>query len=241
MRLKKIAAICKTKKKCLTVSREENENMIEHGTASKGCGAFLPQFRRNGLEIEATFHKDDPDAGGNTKQSLSAERAFKVLQNISEEDAEMLGFDKRWCRPEWLLIKVLPVPPPPVRPTVIQDGALSQDDLTHVLIGIIKCNKQLEKQRAEGQPPHVTEQTARLLQMYVANFFDNGSGGMQQTQRLQMQAIHRNRNKHPHNPHGNSRRILSKSLHGPGPWAQSEFQKNRKDRNDMMSISAEYN
>ena len=183
VRLKKIAAMCKGKKKCLTVTREENENIIEHGAESKGCGAFLPQFRRTGMEIEATFHRDDPDAGGNSKQSLSAERAFKVLQNISEEDAEILGFDKRWCRPEWLLIKVLPVPPPPVRPTVIQDGALSQDDLTHVLVNIIKTNKQLEKQRAEGQPAHVTDQTAKLLQMRVANFFDNGSGGMQETQR----------------------------------------------------------
>ena len=65
--------MCKGKKKCLTVTREENENIIEHGAESKGCGAFLPQFRRTGMEIEATFHRDDPDAGGNSKQSLSAE------------------------------------------------------------------------------------------------------------------------------------------------------------------------
>jgi DNA-directed RNA polymerase II subunit RPB1 len=86
-------------------------------------------------------------------------------------------------RPEWLVIKVMPVPPPQVRPTVLQDGALSQDDLTHVLVNIVKVNRQLESQVARGEPPHVVDQTERLLQMRVANFFSNGASGMQEQQR----------------------------------------------------------
>jgi len=81
------------------------------------------------------------------------------------------------------VIKVVPVPPPQVRPTVLQDGALSQDDLTHVLISIVKTNRQLESQVARGEPPHVVEQIERLLQMRVANFFSNGASGMQEQQR----------------------------------------------------------
>ena len=202
-RLKRMAMLCKGKKQCAFATKEDNEATMEglavgssvpsnpestvDGAAAMhrrtGCGALLPKFRKDGLGVHADFHPDDPEAGANPGQSLSAERAFRVLSKISDEDALILGFDSRWVRPEWLVIKVVPVPPPQVRPTVLQDGALSQDDLTHVLISIVKTNRQLESQVARGEPPHVVEQIERLLQMRVANFFSNGASGMQEQQR----------------------------------------------------------
>ena len=45
-----------------------------------------------------------------------------------------------WCRPEWLICSVLPVPPPTVRPSVKQDNSQRMDDdLTHKLADIIKA------------------------------------------------------------------------------------------------------
>ena len=206
-RLKRIAAICKSRRQCGFSTKEENEAALNamgaDGTVpgegsgmvgddglpiapkATGCGAHSPKFSKGkeGLSVAAEFHASDPEAGPSPNQSLSAERAFRVLSRISDEDALILGFDPRWVRPEWLVIKVLPVPPPQVRPTVIQDGALSQDDLTIVLVNIIKVNKSLESQVARGEPPHIVEQTERLLQSRVANFFSNGSSGMQEQQR----------------------------------------------------------
>lgn len=34
-----------------------------------------------------------------------------------------MGFDTRYTRPDWMLVSVLPVPPPPVRPSVMMDSS----------------------------------------------------------------------------------------------------------------------
>ena len=65
---------------------------------------------------------------------------------------EMLGLDPKWARPEWLMVSVLPVPPPHVRPSVEAGGAAqSEDDLTHVLTTIVKNNLMLENCVQKGQ------------------------------------------------------------------------------------------
>ena len=121
-RLKRMAMLCKGKKQCAFATKEDNEATMEglavgssvpsnpestvDGAAAMhrrtGCGALLPKFRKDGLGVHADFHPDDPEAGANPGQSLSAERAFRVLSKISDEDALILGFDSRWVRPEWL-------------------------------------------------------------------------------------------------------------------------------------------
>ena len=53
-----------------------------------------------------------------TPQELSAARAHEILKRISEEDCRAMGFNTQFVRPDWMLLTVLPVPPPPVRPSV---------------------------------------------------------------------------------------------------------------------------
>lgn len=51
---------------------------------------------------------------------------------------KILGLNPQYSRPDWLIITVLPVPPPHVRPSVALDaGARSEDDLTHQLVNLI--------------------------------------------------------------------------------------------------------
>lgn len=52
------------------------------------------------------------------KQEISAERAHEILRRISDEDCRALGFNTKYARPDWFILTVLPVPPPPVRPSV---------------------------------------------------------------------------------------------------------------------------
>jgi DNA-directed RNA polymerase II subunit RPB1 len=52
---------------------------------------------------------------------------------------EVMGFNPKWNRPEWMLCTVLLVPPPAVRPSIIEEnGQRREDDLTHKLSDIIK-------------------------------------------------------------------------------------------------------
>ena len=55
-------------------------------------------------------------------QEITAEKAHEILSGISDEDCEALGFDPKFARPCWLILTVLPVPPPPVRPSVVMGG-----------------------------------------------------------------------------------------------------------------------
>jgi hypothetical protein len=56
-------------------------------------------------------------------QELSAQHCYKILSQISDEDCRAMGFDTRYTRPDWMLVSVLPVPPPPVRPSVMMDSS----------------------------------------------------------------------------------------------------------------------
>ena len=62
-----------------------------------------------------------------------------------------MGFtDTWWVTRCWLICSVFPVPPPSVRPSVKQDDSQRMDDdLTHKLCDIIKCNNTL-KQKIES-------------------------------------------------------------------------------------------
>jgi len=56
-----------------------------------------------------------------------------------------MGFNKHQGRPEWMIIKNLPVAPPPVRPSVAMPNCYrSEDDLTYAYQQIIKMNNILK-------------------------------------------------------------------------------------------------
>lgn len=79
----------------------------------------------------------------------------------------------------------LPVPPPPVRPSIMMDTtSRGEDDLTHKLAEIIKYNQLLRKQEIAGAPAHIVQEFQTLLQYHIATYFNNEMPGQPQaTQR----------------------------------------------------------
>ena len=193
-RLEAMHGLCRSKKRCEFATGAELQQAIMDGEqegAVYGCGALQPTFRRRTAQsIEVEFQPDEETipGTGDRKQILSAHRAYEVLRNISDKDAKMLGLDPKFARPEWLLITVLPVAPPHVRPSIqlSDSNARSEDDLTHQLVNIVKANKTLESLCRAGEANHVVSQFEELLQYKVNALFDNEANakdGVQERQR----------------------------------------------------------
>lgn len=80
-----------------------------------------------------------------------------------------MGLDPKHARPEWMILTVLPVPPPPVRPSIMADTSLrSEDDLTYKLSDILKANQNLKRHESEGSPVHVVSEFEQLLQVQMS-------------------------------------------------------------------------
>jgi len=113
-----------------------------------GCGCLQPnKIRKDGLAtISAEWKKENTD-NENPKDNqiiikLTAEMVLKIFKRISDEDVSFMGFSPVWSRPDWMICQVMAVPPPAVRPSVKHDSQQrSEDDLTHILVTIIKTNK----------------------------------------------------------------------------------------------------
>ncbi|KAJ6413303.1 hypothetical protein OIU84_006156 [Salix udensis] len=188
-RLKKILDACKNKTKCdggdeIDVQGQDNEEPVKKSRG--GCGAQQPKITIEGMKMIAEYKaqrkkSDDQEQlpePVERKQTLTAERVLSVLKRISDEDCQLLGLDPKYARPDWMILQVLPIPPPPVRPSVMMDtSSRSEDDLTHQLAMIIRHNENLRRQERSGAPAHIISEFAQLLQFHVATYFDNDLPG----------------------------------------------------------------
>ena len=146
------------------------------GVNEDGCNAIQPEkYKSQGLDGISVKMK------GEEEKIINIEYIKSVLEKITNEDAEFLGFSEKWCRPEWLICTVLPVPPPSVRPSVKQDNSQRMDDdLTHKLADIIKANNTLRIKIDTDSRDDVIEDWAKLLQYHIATLIDNDIPGLAQ-------------------------------------------------------------
>lgn len=156
----------------------DEKKKLAHG----GCGRIQPQIRRAGLELTAQWKHTNEDTQ-ERKVDLTAKRVYEIFKNISDEECYILGMDPRFARPDWMIVTVLPVPPLPVRPAVVMFGATkNQDDLTHKLADIVKCNNELKRNADTGAAAHIISDNVKLLQYHVATFVDNEIPGVPKAQ-----------------------------------------------------------
>jgi DNA-directed RNA polymerase II subunit RPB1 len=93
--------------------------------------------------------------------------AHVLLRKIPEVDLHIMGLSPTEAHPAWMILTVLPVPPPPVRPSIAVDGGAmrGEDDLTYKLAEIIRANMSLRKFEEEGAPAHIVSEFETLLQV----------------------------------------------------------------------------
>lgn len=152
-----------------------------------GCGCKQPaKLRKEGLAtIIAEWDQADDSGsgtGGDAKKmsiKMTPELVLKIFKRISDEDVNFLGFSPILSRPDWMICQTMAVPPPAVRPSVKHDSQQrSEDDLTHIIINIIKANKTLQDKIQQNSNSAIIEDWATVLQYYVATLVDNKIPGV---------------------------------------------------------------
>lgn len=151
-----------------------------------GCGAIQPsKYNSSNLRtdniIVAEWKYESGDNPINITEELNAEIILAIFKRITEDDALVLGFSPKWCMPSWLIITVLPVVPPSVRPSVRQyNSQRSEDDLTNKYYDIIKSCQMLRDKLAKGVnvEPDKIKQYVDLVQHEVITLFNNDIKGI---------------------------------------------------------------
>ena len=173
-------------------TKQSSKKCIYNG----GCNAVQPTIYRkvmgdkykndNIIQIDAEYSSDAfKDANEKKlKFMLPVEHVLNIFKKITNEDAELLGFDIIDARPEWMICTVVPVAPPAVRPSVRQDNnQRAEDDLTSKIAEIVKnvniLKKELEK-ALKKESDVDKESSARqinmvhnMIQYHVATMVDN--------------------------------------------------------------------
>jgi DNA-directed RNA polymerase II subunit RPB1 len=111
--------------------------------------------------------------------SLQSEMILRAFQRITDADCRMIGLNPEFARPEWMLCTVLAVPPLTVRPSVVMDdNQRMEDDLTHVLINILRANDKIREKIDKEDSADILDKYTALLQYHVATYVDNDIKGM---------------------------------------------------------------
>jgi len=104
---------------------------------------------------------------------VTPEKAYNILRKISIENAKLMGFPED-SHPSWMIWTVLPVIPPPERPTMtVSPQRRGEDDLTYALFNIFKANQELKKKIAQGCHASKLSANYELLQFRVATYTTN--------------------------------------------------------------------
>ena len=185
----------KTHKQALKLSSEDRWNYVfKLASASNitrcgddisdGCGCLQPKkFKKEGLATLFAEWDNINGLGDDDKDKLNMkltpEIVLKIFRRISDDDVNFMGFSPVFSRPDWMICQVLAVPPPAVRPSIKMDGQQrSEDDISHILVNIIKANKTLQEKIQENASSNIIDDWHTVLQYYVATQVDNKIPGV---------------------------------------------------------------
>ncbi|KAI9735817.1 MAG: DNA-directed RNA polymerase III subunit RPC1 [Cirrosporium novae-zelandiae] len=137
------------------------------------------------LEFDDSFKeakKGNPEVNKNIKKALDdldPLRVLKLFRRVIDPDCELLGIDPTEGRPEMFIWQYVPAPPVCIRPSVSQDLASTEDDITTKLSDIVYVNSLIRKGLREGQSvANLMEQWA-FLQLQIAMYVNSDVPGLQ--------------------------------------------------------------
>ena len=150
------------------LAKYQDEFGEEAFTAGIGAEAVLEMLKSLDLESE---RKNLVNYIKETKSKVNEERAIKRLKLIE-------SFIETGQKPEWMIMTVVPVIPPELRPLVPLDGGrFATSDLNDLYRRVINRNNRLKRLMDLKAPDIIVRNEKRMLQESVDALFDNGRRG----------------------------------------------------------------
>src|SRR6188508_225935 len=112
------------------------------------------------------------------EQSMVSTRSKQVRKKLAKRLKLVQGFLSSRTRPEWMVLEVLPVIPPDLRPLVpLEGGRFATSDLNDLYRRVINRNNRLKNLLQLKTPDVIIRNEKRMLQEAVDALFDNGRHG----------------------------------------------------------------
>ena len=158
-------------KKQLLTEREYREQMLKNGfgsfVAKMGAEAIQDLLKNVNLDVEISALKEE-------LQTATGQKRVKAIRRLDVLDA----FNKSNNKLEWMVLNVLPVIPPDLRPMVQLDGGrFATSDLNDLYRRVINRNNRLKRLMELNAPNIIVQNEKRMLQEAVDALVDNGRRG----------------------------------------------------------------
>jgi len=136
--------------------------------AEMGAGAIRKILER--MDLEAVVDE--------LHEQMHNTRSKQIKKKISKRLKVIQGFIHSESRPEWMVLEVVPVIPPDLRPLVpLEGGRFATSDLNDLYRRVINRNNRLKNLLQLKTPDVIIHNEKRMLQEAVDALFDNGRHG----------------------------------------------------------------
>ncbi|MEW6243203.1 MAG: DNA-directed RNA polymerase subunit beta' [Bacillota bacterium] len=145
-------------------ARDKYGNSFKAGLGAEAIKALLSQ-----LDLDALARELREEV-----LSVSGQRRMRAMRRLEIVEA----FRKSGNRPEWMILEVIPVIPPDLRPMVQLDGGrFATSDLNDLYRRVINRNNRLKRLLDLNAPDIIVRNEKRMLQEAVDALIDNGRRG----------------------------------------------------------------
>jgi DNA-directed RNA polymerase subunit beta' len=155
----------------LLTDEEFLDAIEEHGDefdAKMGAEAVFNLLKSIDLKEEINILREEIDATNSETKIKKFSKRLKVIESLVESNN----------RPEWMIMTVLPVLPPELRPLVPLDGGrFATSDLNDLYRRVINRNNRLNRLLELNAPDIIVRNEKRMLQESVDALLDNGRRG----------------------------------------------------------------
>ena len=149
-------------------------NSKYRGGFRAGTGAEVIREILSGIDLE----EEKKRLTEMLEETTSHQKKLKVAKQLKQ----IAEFAEVGQRPEWMILDVIPVIPPDLRPLVpLEGGRFATSDLNDLYRRVINRNNRLRKLIQLRSPEVILRNEKRMLQEAVDAFFDNGRHGRRVT------------------------------------------------------------